>query len=249
MSLTMSKGDGVTVITVSTNPKSKWPILCQILGTLCYSPVCSVAHNMKGKLTETLTALGIVQMIVGIINIAMGIFLVSIYWYYSLIRDSQAPFWLGGMFLAVGIVCILAAKFPSPCVLVIAVILNIVSAALAITAVVLHSVDLATNFSPYNYPYCNEDDVDYYSRYPVTASPERSRNQEMCLYYRHLSQMIYRGVNIMMIVLAVLQLCVTISFCVVTLKALCKKSEDAQSVEDPQLYKPLVEDATCNPAC
>nr|XP_055067245.1 uncharacterized protein LOC129448702 [Misgurnus anguillicaudatus]XP_055067246.1 uncharacterized protein LOC129448702 [Misgurnus anguillicaudatus]XP_055067247.1 uncharacterized protein LOC129448702 [Misgurnus anguillicaudatus]XP_055067248.1 uncharacterized protein LOC129448702 [Misgurnus anguillicaudatus] len=239
MSLTMSKGEGVTVITVSTNPKSKWPILCQILGTVCYSPVCSVAHNMKGKLTETLTALGIVQMIVGIINIAMGIFLTSVYWYYSFIRDSQAPFWLGGMFLAVGIVCILAAKFPSPCVLVIAVILNIVSAALAITAVVLHSVDLARNF----HQFC---DIDNYSRYgePVTVSPEQRKNQELCLYYRQLSQVIFRGVNIMMIVLAVLQLCVTISFCVMTLKALCKKSEDAQSVEDPQLYKPLMEDAT-----
>nr|XP_055067253.1 uncharacterized protein LOC129448705 [Misgurnus anguillicaudatus]XP_055067254.1 uncharacterized protein LOC129448705 [Misgurnus anguillicaudatus] len=244
MSLTMSQGDGVTVITVTTNPKSKWPILCQILGTVCYSPVCSVAHNMKGKLTETLTALGIVQMIVGIINITMGIFLVSIYWYSSILQDLRAPFWLGGMFLAVGIVCILAAKFPSPCVLVIAVILNIVSAALAITAVVLHSVELAAKL----YPSCGYNNYSPYEDY-ITASPEQRKDQEICLYYKHLNQVILRGVNIMMIVLAVLQLSVTISFSVVTLKALCKKSEDAQSVEDPQLYKPLMEDATSNPAC
>ncbi|XP_065154934.1 uncharacterized protein [Paramisgurnus dabryanus] len=217
MSLTMSQGDGVTVITLNTNPQTKWPILCQILGTLCYSPVCSVAHDMKGKLTKSLIALGIVQMIVGIINIAMGTFLVSMYWNHSIIRDLQAPYWLGGMFLAVGIVCILAAKFSSPCVLVIAVILNIVSAALAITAVVLHSVELATR------------------------DPEQRKQLELCLYDRYRSQVPY--VNIMMIVLAVLQLCVTISVCVVTLKALCKKSS-AQSVEDPQLYKPFVKDAT-----
>ncbi|XP_065154937.1 uncharacterized protein [Paramisgurnus dabryanus] len=244
MSLTMSQGDGVTVITVSTNPKSKWPILCQILGTLCYSPVCSVAHDMKGKLTETLTALGIVQMIVGIINIAMGIFLVSIYWYSSILRDLQAPFWLGGMFLAVGIVCILAAKFPSPCVLVIAVILNIVSAALAITAIVLHSVELAAEL----YPSCGYNNYSPYEDY-ITKSPEQIKDQEICLYYKPLNQVILRGVNIMMIVLAVLQLCVTISFSVVTLKALCKKSGDAQSVENPQRYKPLLEDATGSPAC
>nr|XP_055067257.1 uncharacterized protein LOC129448707 [Misgurnus anguillicaudatus] len=225
MSLTMSQGDVVTVITLNTNPQTKWPILCQILGTLCYSPVCSVAHDTKGKLTKTLIALGIVQMIVGIINIAMGTFLVSMYWNHSIILDLQAPYWLGGMFLAVGIVCILAAKFPSPCVLVIAVILNIVSAALAITAVVLHSVDIATSY----------------------RDPEQRKQLELCLYNRYRSQVILRGVNIMMIVLAVLQLCVTISFCVVTLKALCKKS-NAQSVEDPQLYKPFVEDTTGN-AC
>ncbi|KAA0702749.1 hypothetical protein E1301_Tti024134 [Triplophysa tibetana] len=57
------------------------------------------------------------------------------------------------------------------------------------------------------------------------------------------------GLDIMMIVLAVLQLCVTISFCVLTLNALCKKSGAAKSVEDPQLYKPLLEDAAANPAC
>nr|XP_055067250.1 uncharacterized protein LOC129448704 [Misgurnus anguillicaudatus]XP_055067251.1 uncharacterized protein LOC129448704 [Misgurnus anguillicaudatus]XP_055067252.1 uncharacterized protein LOC129448704 [Misgurnus anguillicaudatus] len=239
MSLTMSRDDGVTVITVTSNPKSKWPILCQILGTMCYSPVCSVAHDMKGKLTETLTALGIIQMIVGIINIAMGIFLVTTYHYNSNVLHTAAPFWFGGVFLVVGIVCILAAKFPSHCLLIIAVILSIVSAVLALTAGGLHSADLVTGYQPY----CADN---YYSRYgdPVTLSPEQRKDHEMCLYYRHLNQVIYRGVNIMMIVLAVLQLCVTSSFCALTLNALCEKIEAAQSVKNPQLYKPLNEDAT-----
>ncbi|KAA0702707.1 hypothetical protein E1301_Tti024135 [Triplophysa tibetana] len=200
MSLTMSQGDGMTVISVTTNPKSKWPLLCQILGTLCYSPVCSVAQKPKRKLTNTQTALG---------------------------------------FLAVGIVCNLAAKFPSPCLLVITVILNIVSAGLAIAAVVLYSMDVAVG----SYLWCNDND--YYS----TPSPEQRRNTEACQYYKHLNQMILGGLDIMMIALAVLQLCVTISFCVVTLKALCEKSGAAKSVEDPQLYKPLLEDAAADPPC
>ncbi|KAI7806344.1 transmembrane protein 176A [Triplophysa rosa] len=237
MSLTISQGDGMTVISVTTNPKSKWPLLCQILGTLCYSPVCSVAQKPKGNLTNTLTTLGVVQMIVGVINIVLGI-LLTILRVYSVIMDCQAPFWLGGMFLAVGIMCILAAKFPSPCLLVITVILNIVSAGLAIAAVVLYSVDMAVG----SYQWCN----DYYS---ATPSPEQRRNTEICQYYKHHNQMILGGLDIMMIVLAVLQLCVTISFCVLTLKALCKKSGAAKSVEDPQPYKPLLEDAAANPAC
>ncbi|XP_065154931.1 uncharacterized protein [Paramisgurnus dabryanus] len=237
MSLTMSQDDGVTVITVTSNPDSKWPILCQILGTVCYSPVFSVAHDMKGKLTETLTALGIIQMIVGIINIAMGIFLVTTYDYNRNVLHTASPIWFGGVFFAIGIVCILAAKFPSHCLLIIAVILSIVSAVLAVTAGGLHSADLVTGFHP------NCDD-NYYSRYgDLVLSPEQRKGREMCLY----NQVIYRGVNIMMIVLAVLQLCVTSSFFALTLNALCEKIEAAQSVENPQLYKPLVEDATAIP--
>ncbi|KAI7806338.1 hypothetical protein IRJ41_004238 [Triplophysa rosa] len=166
MSLTMSQGDGVTVISVTTNPESKWPLLCQILGNLCYSPVCSVAQKLKGKLTETQTALGIVQMIVGVISIAVGAILESVHLYNDLM-ETKAPFWLGAVFLAIGIVCVLAAKFPSPC----------------------------------------------------------------------LVSLILGGLDIILIVLAVLQLCVTISFCVLTLKALCRKSGTAQEIELPLILQ------------
>ncbi|XP_052000240.1 transmembrane protein 176A-like [Xyrauchen texanus] len=243
MPLTVARGEGMTVLTVTSNPKSKWPLLCQILGTLCYSPVCSVSQDKEGKLTNTLTALGIVQMIVGVINIVVGISFASFHINNNLVNSDNAPIWIGIVFLLVGIVCILAAKFPSSCLLVIAVILNIVSAALAITAVVLCSVDIAVG----NDQYCN-DNYSYYD-YRGTPSPEQKKETEACLYYKYLNQMILGGLDIMLIVFSVLQLCVTISFCVLTGKVLCKKGGDAKSVEDPQLYKPLLDEVTSNPAC
>ncbi|XP_051575416.1 transmembrane protein 176A-like [Myxocyprinus asiaticus] len=241
MSLTIAKGEGVTVLTISSNPKSKWPLLCQILGVLCYSPVYSVSRDMTGKLKNTQTALGIVQIIVGVINIVVGIFLASV-WIFNDLMDTKAPIWIGSVFLLVGIMCVLAAKFPSSCLLVIAMILNIFSAALAITAVVLCSVDLAMGSNQY---------CEYYSdfSYHETPSPEQRKDTEMCLYYKNLNQMILGGLDIMLIVFAVLQLCVTISFCVLTGKALCKKGGDAKSVEDPQIHKPLLEEVTASPAC
>ncbi|XP_073703466.1 uncharacterized protein [Garra rufa] len=245
MSLTVSQGQGLTVITVSSNPKSKWPVLCQILGFLCCSPVCSVSQGMKGKLKDVHTAFGVVQMIIGVLNIAVGIVFTCLGFYYNIFRIAFGPFWIGSVFLVVGILCILSAKFPSSCLLVIGMILNVVCAAFAITAVVLYSVDLAidhTNVYCDNYNYYYPSYNDYGNRYR-TPTPEDIRKTEMCLYYRNLSEIIFRGLDIMMIVLSVLQLCVSISFCVLTGKALCKKDEDAKSMEDP-----LLEDATAGSA-
>ncbi|KAK7158240.1 hypothetical protein R3I93_009447 [Phoxinus phoxinus] len=255
MSMTVSQGEGLTVITVSSNPKSKWPVLCQILRLLCCSPVCSVSQNMKGKLTNIHTALGIVQMIVGVLNIVVGIMFICLGLYWSMYRMAMGPFWLGSMFFVTGIVCILAAKFPTSCLLVIGMILNVVCAALAITGVALYSVDLANDHAGYYY-YCPENynsysgyggygGYDRYDRYQ-TPTPEDRSKTETCLYYKNLIEMAFRGLDILMIVSSVLQLCVNISFCVLTGKTLCKKDEDAK---DPELYKPLLEDAAAAPAC
>uniref|UniRef100_A0A8C1TYL3 Transmembrane protein 176A-like n=1 Tax=Cyprinus carpio TaxID=7962 RepID=A0A8C1TYL3_CYPCA len=251
MTLTVSQGEGLTVITVTSNPKSKWPVLCQILGFLCYSPVCSVSQGMKGKLKDVHTALGIVQMIIGVLNIVAGIVLQCLGSWFTMGRIAQGPFWLGSMFLVVGIVCILTAKFPSSCLLIIGIILNVVGAALAITAVVLYSVDLAND---HIYENCETSSYQYsrykgYGYHYDTPSPEDTRRKEMCLYYKNLNEMILGGLDITMIVLSVLQICVTISFCVVTGKALRKEDEDVKSVEDPELHKPLLEDTTAGAAC
>lgn len=114
--------------------------------------------------------------------------------------------------------CILAAKFPSPCLVsvhqshylscvlyciillyfsmlvlhiicvlqvVITLILNFFGVGLAITAVVMYSLDLAVG----NFEYCGGH---YYPSYGAALSPEQEqKNTEICLYYRHLNQVIY----------------------------------------------------------
>ncbi|XP_052434590.1 uncharacterized protein tmem176l.1 isoform X2 [Carassius gibelio] len=331
MTLTVSHKEGMMVITITSNPKSKWPAVCQILSSLCYGPVCFASEDMKEKLTDTQRVIGIVQIVVAVMNLVLGcfgiiffitttsvnsmvlsvlqLFVVVIFCIltikslcknggsaklvdktasvsrsgisqYSLpfgcscsmtLASSQDmkdkltdihtalgtvqimvgvmnitmgcfgfifSFWIGGVFLVVGITSVHAVKFPRPKLLLIAVILNVVSAALAITAVVLHSMDLAMGSSSSCY-----GEHGYYSSYNDWFTHKMS-NFESCFYYKNLNQMILGGLDVMMIVLAVLQLCVTISFCVVTGRDLCKKDEDVKSVEDPELHKPLLEDAT-----
>lgn len=64
-------------------------------------------------------------------------------------------------------------------------ILNVVSGAMAITAVVLYSVDVAKG----TYLYCNNE---YYSSYdnPATPSPAEMRRIEICMQYGHLIRVI-----------------------------------------------------------
>ncbi|TRZ00537.1 hypothetical protein DNTS_003583 [Danionella cerebrum] len=221
MPLTVSQSEGLTVITVTSNPTSKWPILCQLMGYLCYSPVCSVSRIETGKLKNIHTALGIVQMIVGIINIVVGTVISSLGYGFNMYLMSYGPFWIGAVLLS-------------------GMLVNIFSFALAITAVVLYSVDLASG----HYRYCEEYRNDYYSSYDRyrTPTPEQSKDLEICLYYRNLYQMILGGLDITMIVLSLLQLGVTMSFCVLTGKSICKKEEEESVKEKPEMKKPLLED-------
>ncbi|ROL41448.1 hypothetical protein DPX16_6846 [Anabarilius grahami] len=73
--------------------------------------------------------------------------------------------------------CILGTRFTNSCLLIIRVTLNVVSAALAITAVVLYSLDLANDHNEYH-----ETSNYYYSCYDDrngTPSPEDSKRNEV----------------------------------------------------------------------
>lgn len=60
MSLSMTKSDGVTVVTLKSDPGSTCPPICQILKTLCYSPVCcSVSEKLRPVLGTSHTVLGV----------------------------------------------------------------------------------------------------------------------------------------------------------------------------------------------
>ncbi|CAM4531486.1 hypothetical protein PO909_023321 [Leuciscus waleckii] len=218
MSLSMSQGEGVTVISITSNPNSKWPILCQILGTLCYSPVCAVSQHVKSKMMGIYMALGIVQIIVGLLNILTGILFLS-FGIHDHIMMSNTPLWFGAVFFVVGIVSIVAAQFPSYNLSLVAVVLNKVSALLAMIGLALYSWDLM-NF-----------EVRYYDhmKYDVTIIRE--------------------GVDVTMMIFSGLQLCVTLSFTVLTLKELFETGASEKSVEDLHFYKPLKEELTVSHVC
>ncbi|XP_050971887.1 uncharacterized protein LOC127168838 [Labeo rohita] len=208
MSLKVSQGERVTVITITSNPNSKWPMLCQILGSQC-SPMCAVEQLVKVKMMGFYTALGIVQIIIGVLNIVAGILVVRF----------GAPFCLGGVFLVVGMLSIVAAQFRSSSLLCIADKLNLLSAILAVIDLLLYSLYLGDLMS------------ELVSYKPLLEQfPRAARDTKE-------NQMMHEALFVTMTIFSALQLCVAISFSILTLKELFNMN----SVEDPQLCKPLKE--------
>ncbi|KAK9514242.1 hypothetical protein VZT92_027722 [Zoarces viviparus] len=245
MSVTMTKAEGVTVFTMNSDPQSVLPPLCQILKGLCYSPVCcSLSQNLRRVQRNSQSVLGALHIMVGLLNIGLGVILVCSRagsgWE---LVSTGFPFWIGGLIILFGIVGILSEKCPSPCLVIVNVMLNLAGVAFSITAIVLYSINIASMrlwwmCSKYN---------DYYdSGYRDFTAPTES--PEKCLEGKELALMLLRSVNALLIVLSALELCLVISSAVLGIKALRSREKgEKEKMGDPELYKPLLEEVTSHP--
>lgn len=241
MSVTVSKADGVTVLTLTSDPDSSWPPLCQIFKNLCYSPVCcTVSQRLRSLNRTSQTVLGTLQIMIGLLTVGLATILVSRVVGLWTIRETGYPFWMGGLFIMFGIVSILSDKYPSPCLVIVNVILNLTGVAFAIAAIVLYSISV---FNLYLWNICGEPDYWYDRTTTPSPSPERMILQGRCLEAKALIKMLYRSIIGVLIVLSVLELCVTISSVVLGIKSLKSKEKgQTKSADDPELYTPLLED-------
>ncbi|KAM9353545.1 uncharacterized protein ABDE67_005930 [Symphorus nematophorus] len=248
MSVTMTKTDGVTVFTLTSDPQSACPPICQIFKDLCYNPLCcSVSQRLRRIQGTSQSVLGALHIMVGLLNIGLGVILFCSYSSWWRIEASAFPFWVGFLFMLFGSVGIVSEKRPSLCLVILNVILNLAGVAFAITAIVLYSINTAKmRLWGMCYYY---DDYEYRSHYNrPTQSPREKLMREKCYEGKELAMMLMRGINGLLIVLSVLELCVTISSAVMGIKALRsnEKRED-ESPDDPELYKTLLEEVTSNP--
>ncbi|XP_057691319.1 uncharacterized protein LOC130915368 [Corythoichthys intestinalis] len=247
MSVAMTKADGVTMLTLTTDPKSSWPPLCQILGGLCYSPVCcSVSRHLRGVMGTSQSVLGALHIMTGLLSIGLGAILMSNGGVSRWEMDFTGfPHWLGALFILFGIICILSEKFPSPCLVLVNVILNFSGIAFAIAGIVLYSNNLARI---YLWGFCGKYDDDYYVRQHPTPDPAGVKYKLRCLEGKDMILMLARGINGVAIVLCVLELCLVISSFVLAIKSLCRRGRDdngdvrqQEGHDQPDsVYKPLL---------
>nr|XP_055069574.1 uncharacterized protein LOC129450661 isoform X1 [Misgurnus anguillicaudatus] len=208
---------------INANPKSKWPTLGHILGKL--SPAGSIPQDVKRTMLYLLTALAILQIIVGILNIVTGILFAN-WGIHDYIMKFYGPYWLGAVFLISGIMTLLVCFYLSKVLDILSLILNQASAFLALMGVALYSWDLART-----------------SYYSATLIQEQMKGADAFLYFEDLNVMSRKKLDAMMVALAVLQLCINVYFIVMSVRVFVKNS-----AEDPQLHKLLREDTTGNPA-
>ncbi|XP_035527847.1 uncharacterized protein LOC118335590 [Morone saxatilis] len=226
MSVTVVKDEGVTVVTVTSDSKSMLPPLCQILKSLCYSPVCCSVY--KGLMqTNAISALGTVQIMVGLFNIGLGPGRISRH--PDDFNNLGTAYWLGGVYIAAGIVSLLADRFPSLCSVGFAVFVNIIGSIFAIVGIVLYGMDLGDRDV---YRMCN-----WSSGYMSNIST----NNDNCRYVAYIYQRLLTAMDITMIVLAVLQLCVCISFAILGIKALLGR-KNREGSRDVEIYEPVLKE-------
>ncbi|KAM9353186.1 membrane-spanning 4-domains subfamily A member 6C-like [Symphorus nematophorus] len=255
MSVTMTRAEGVTVFTLTSDPQSACPPICQIFKGLCYSPACcSVSQHLRRIQTPSLSVLGALHIMVGLLNIGLGAILCCSGGGSSWQMDEYGyPYWLGGMFILFGIMSIVSEKRSSPCLVILNVILNLAGVAFAIAAIVLYSINIGDMWMwGMCEDYYNDHAFDeYYSgdKRP-TQSPQEQSMKDKCLEGRAVVEMFLKGINGLLIVLSVLELCLAISSAVMGMKALCSSEDkdDKNTEPEPELYKPLLEEVTSNPA-
>ncbi|XP_030014064.1 uncharacterized protein LOC115435638 [Sphaeramia orbicularis] len=247
MSVTMAKADGVTVFTLTSDPNSACPPLCQILKGLCYSPVCcSVSQPLRRLQGTSQSVLGTLHIMVGILNVGLGAILATARGYWE---DLAFPYWLGALFIFFGVMCILSEKFPSPALVITNVILNLAGVGFSIAALILYGITLDVIRWWWTWWTCRPHESEYWYDSDVpplsSVSPEQLIIIEKCEEGRKLALMMVRSVDIVLVILSVMELCITISAVVLGIKALMKRGKgENKDTEDPDNYKALQDSTT-----
>ncbi|XP_049901880.1 transmembrane protein 176B-like isoform X6 [Epinephelus moara] len=248
MSITMAKADGVTVFTVTSDPRSAYPPLCQIIKGLCYNPeCCSVSQHLRKVQRSSQSVLGALHIMVGLFNIGLGVILFCSHGGASYQMFSTGfPFWIGALCMLFGIIGIVSEKYPSPCLVISNVILNLTGVSFAIASIVLYSNNI-TNISMWWL--CENRDYNYSLDAQTTdLSPVERQMRKDCLEGKESALMLLRSINAVLIVLSALELCLVISSAVMGIKALrSSEKEEDKEITDPEHYKPLLVEVTSTP--
>ncbi|KAF7226544.1 membrane-spanning 4-domains subfamily A member 6C isoform X1 [Nothobranchius furzeri] len=201
MSISAFKENRVTVISIET----------QEAAALTASHPQSVADLLVGEQmmqSSVAGALGTVQILVGVFNVGLGPE-----------RTGTYPYWLGALFIAAGVVSILAEAVSLPCLVGFSAIVNIVVSISSIVGIVLYAIHLASFTVIWM---CGQSD---------------SRKSDNCAFLAGLAKRLLTGMDITLIVMSVLQLCVCISLAVLSIKSLCNRARQ-QSGKEVEIQQP-----------
>lgn len=241
MSVAMSRSDGVTVFTLTSDPNSACPPLCQLVGALCYSPgFCAVKKNLLRQRGGPQTTLGALWIITGFMHIGLGlVFLLTRGAPYWWLKETYASLWLGGLFIFFGLSCVLSEKNPRPILILLNAILNLAGVGLAITAIVWYAQGLDNvGF----YEMCWSEDYDYWSHPRATLSPHDKTLLERCQEARLLLRTFSISISILLVALSSVDACLGLSAAIVSFRSLARGTRAGGYQPLPQEEKTVVQE-------
>ncbi|XP_019737110.1 uncharacterized protein LOC109522765, partial [Hippocampus comes] len=162
---------------------------------LIQSCCCSPCRVIK---SEAKVVLGTIQILVGVVNMGLGAGRTRTR--PGDLASVGAAYWIGTVFITAGVLSLLSGQCPSCCFASLTVTANVLCAVLSVVAVVLYALDLAGL------------SVDLFCG---SSSLYGGGCEDVALYAIRLT----RGMDIMLLVLAVLVLCVSISMSVLAVAA------------------------------
>ncbi|KAJ8273605.1 hypothetical protein GJAV_G00103520 [Gymnothorax javanicus] len=252
MPVSVTKGDGFSVFTMTSDPGSKLPLLCQVLAAFCCCPACMVSDRLRKLMAGPYSTLGTVQMMGGLLTIGLGLVHLSVYFGPYALSGVCPPYWTGPIFIVSGILCIVTERCAVPCLVSMNAAIHLASAVLAVTSIAFYLIDdgprLADVCISYEPPstYTDEDDYGFRRKVNMTAEQRNvtESNFHLCQMYKGATLPIVIGLKVLLVLLATLQICVAISVAVLNIKAL-KKNGEEQVTEVQQSL--LDEEVTANP--
>ncbi|KAJ0069085.1 hypothetical protein NL108_017647 [Boleophthalmus pectinirostris] len=242
MAMSLKRTEGVTVITLTSDPSSTCPPVCQLLGSLCYTPaLCSRSRRVAIPGRGSLAVLGSLWIMAGVMQAALGSILLFTRVSTSyMLRDMYCPLWLGALFVGVGVSNILTEKYPRPSVLLFNFIFNLAGAVMSVFAIIWYS----SQFNNYGFSYmlpCVKQNNDYYwyGRQTTTPNPQEDAAVQRCLEVLEVLLSVVFGVSVLLVAVTALGLCLWLSSTILSIKALRSPRDKSESTD---LSTPLLED-------
>ncbi|CAI5661720.1 uncharacterized protein LOC106098694 [Oreochromis niloticus] len=167
--------------------------------------------------------LGVIQIFVGLLNIGLGPGRTSMY--PGDLTNMGAAYWLGAVYIITGIFTITLNCCPYFVSVIFAVTVNIISSIYAIIGIVLYALDL---------------DNSAFIGFCQNSQPSEEYFNE-CELLAYITQRLVIDMDITLIVLAVLQLGVSIAITVLGIRALCGRWKE-KGVNDTEIHQPILKE-------
>lgn len=235
MPVAVSRSDGVTVLTITSDQSSICPPLCQLLGSLCYTPgLCSVSRSLPPQRGGPQAALGALWIITGLLHIGLGTVVICAGSSPSYrLQDTYCPVWLGLLFMFIGVCCVLSERYPRPIFVLLCGILNLFGTAMSITAIVWYAT-LLDNVGFYEL--CWSEDYDYWNTPSTTLSPENKPLLERCQEAKLLLRTFSISLSTTLVTLSAVDACLGLSSAIIGFKSLRRRGSESRN-------KPLLQKA------